>query len=107
MRPFWSGWRRSTCSSASIDRAIARIDSLERQGKGSPSAEQLAILTLEEQGKKPEARATAAVRPARSTRRSPELAGLDAALVAKDGKPAEADRILADFLKTLPIIRRW
>ena len=39
------------------DKAIARIDSLEEQGKGSPSAIQLAVLTLEEQDKRAEARA--------------------------------------------------
>ena len=84
-----------------FDRAIARIDALDRQGKGSPSAQQLAILTLEEQGKKPEARTR--LRAARAKYpRSPELAGLDAALVAKDSKPALADQILADFLKTAP-----
>ncbi len=83
------------------ERAIARIDLMTKQGKGSPSAEQLAVLTLEEQGKKPEARAR--LKAARTTYpASPELAGLDAALVAKDGKPAEADRILADFLKGSP-----
>jgi cellulose synthase operon protein C len=82
-------------------KAIARIDSMEQQGKGSPSAEQLAIMTLEEQGKKPEARARLERARARYPK-SPELAGLDAALVAKDNKPAEADRILAEFLKESP-----
>jgi cellulose synthase operon protein C len=89
------------------DRAIARIDSLDRQGKGTPSAQQLAILALEEQGKKSLARER--LRAARAKyARSSELAGLDAALVAKDGKPAEADKILADFLKgdaeNLPLV---
>ena len=62
-----------------FDRAIARIDALERQGKGTPSAQQLAILTLEEQGKKTEARTAAASGPrqvpceprARRARRGP------------------------------------
>ncbi len=83
------------------DRAIGRIDALRAKGKGSPSAERLAVLTLEEQGKKPEARAR--LRAARATYAlDPELAGLEAALVAKDGKPAQADQVLADFLKASP-----
>ncbi len=57
-----------------FDKAIARIDALEHQGKGSPSAEQLAILTLEEQGKKPEARARLEAARARYPQ-SAELAG--------------------------------
>jgi tetratricopeptide (TPR) repeat protein len=83
------------------DRAIARIDALDRKGKSTPSAQQLAILALEEQGKKAEARARLSAARAKYPR-SPELVGLEAALVAKDGKPAEADRILADFLKAAP-----
>ncbi len=83
------------------DKAIARVDSLEKQGKATPNALQLAILTLEEQNKKPEARAR--LEAARTKYpRSPELAGLEAALVAKDGKPADADRILAEFIKASP-----
>ena len=68
------------------DRALARVDALQAQGKGSPAAEQLAVLTLEEQGKKAEARSR--LRAARD--RYPDgadLAGLDAALLNKDGKP--------------------
>ena len=84
-----------------FDRAIDRINALQAKGNGSPSAEQLAVLTLEEQGKKPEARAR--LRAARvKYANSPELAGLDAALLAKDGKPAEADKMLALFLKGSP-----
>jgi len=83
------------------DRALARLDALRAQGKGSATAEQLGVLTLEEQGKKPEARSR--LRAARAQYpRSPELAGLDAALLAKDGKPSEADRALAEFLKVEP-----
>jgi predicted Zn-dependent protease len=80
------------------DRALARIDALRAQGKGSPTVEQLAVLTLEEQGKKSDARSR--LRAARTAYpRSPELAGLDAALLAKDGRPADADRVLEVFLK--------
>jgi predicted Zn-dependent protease len=80
------------------DRALARIDALRAQGKGSPTLEQLAVLTLEEQGKQPDARAR--LRAARAAYpRSPELVGLDAALLAKDGKPADADSVLERFLK--------
>ena len=38
------------------DRALTRLDDLRTQGKGRRDAEQLAVLTLEEQGKKAEAR---------------------------------------------------
>ncbi len=62
-----------------FEQAIARIDSLEKKGQGNPSSEQLAILTLEEQGKKPEARARLRAARARYAK-SAELAGLDAAL---------------------------
>jgi cellulose synthase operon protein C len=83
------------------DRALARIDALQSQGQGSPATEQLAVLALEEQGKKTEARSR--LRAART--RYPagaDLAALDAALVAKDGKPDQADRILAEFLAKEP-----
>jgi len=83
------------------DRALARIDALRAQGKGSATAEQLGILTLEEQGKKAEARARLGAARAQYPR-SPELAGLEAALLAKDGKPDLADRTLAEFLKVDP-----
>ena len=36
VRPFWFGWRRSTSSSAEFEQAIARIDSLDKQGQGQP-----------------------------------------------------------------------
>ena len=84
-----------------VDRAIARIDSLQKQGRGTPSAEYFAILALEEQGRKSEARARLKASRARFPQ-STELVGLEAALVAKDGNPAGADRILADFLKDHP-----
>ena len=83
------------------DRALARIDALRAQGKGSATAEQLGVLTLEEQGKKAEARSRLGAARAQYPR-SPELAGLEAALLAKDGKPAVADRVLAEFLKVDP-----
>ncbi len=83
------------------DRALERVDALQAQGKGSPAAEQLAVLTLEEQGKKAEARSRLA-RLAHAFPTAAELAGLDAALLAKDGKPAEADRVLAEFLAGQP-----
>ena len=83
------------------DRALARIDALQSQGKGSPATEQLGVLALEEQGKKAEARSR--LRSAR--KRYPDgadLVALDAALLAKDGKPDQADRILAEFLAGHP-----
>ena len=83
------------------DRALARIDALKAQGKESPAAEQLAVLTLEQQGKNGRGQVAASGGP----RRYPDgadLAGLDAALLNKDGKPAEADRVLAEFLVRQP-----
>jgi tetratricopeptide (TPR) repeat protein len=83
------------------DRAIERLDALQNQGKGSAATEQLAVLTLEEKGRKTEARA----RLAAARKRYPDgadLAGLDAALLAKDGKPEAADQILSEFLVRQP-----
>jgi cellulose synthase operon protein C len=78
-------------------RALARIDALNKDGKGSPSAERLAVLTLEEQGNLDAARAR--LRSARSQYpRSAELAGLEAALLTKQGKPNDADAVLEKFL---------
>ena len=83
------------------NRALERVDALQAQGKGSPATEQLGVLTLEDQGKKAEARSR--LRTARA--RFPDgadLAALNAALLNKDGKPAEADRVLEEFLGSHP-----
>ncbi len=83
------------------DRALARLEGLRAQGKGGEAAEQLSILILEENGKKAEARDR--LRAARSKyRQSPELAGLEASLLVRDGKPQEADKVLDDFLRDEP-----
>jgi cellulose synthase operon protein C len=83
------------------DKALKRIDALKAQGKGTPAIEQLAVLSLVEQGKKPDARLR--LKAARQQfPQAAELAGLEAALLAKDGKPAEADAVLANFLKAQP-----
>ena len=83
------------------DRALARIDALKSQGKGSVAVEALAVKTLENEDRKAEARSR--LRAARALYpQAAELAGLDAALLAKDGKPGEADRILAEFLPGQP-----
>ena len=79
------------------DSALARIDQLRAKGQGGPSAENLAVLTFEEQGKKAEA--WKLLREARAQYpRSAELAGLEAAIANRDGKPAEADRVLNEYL---------
>jgi tetratricopeptide (TPR) repeat protein len=83
------------------DRALARLEPLRAQGRGGAAAEQLAALTLEEQGKKAEARALIQAARAKYARNS-ELAGLEAALLVKDGKTAEADRVLEGFLSHQP-----
>lgn len=83
------------------DKALHRIDQLRKQGTGGPAAEQLAVLTLEEQGKKSEARAL--ILDARTRfPASSELAGLAAALLSKDQKHEDADRLLADFIGKNP-----
>ncbi len=83
------------------DRALSRLDAVRSQGTGGATAEQLAVLTLEEKGQKAEARAL--LKTARGQYpRSAELAGLEAALLVKDGKPAEADAALEQFLRAEP-----
>ena len=84
-----------------FDEAMAKIDQIRKQGKGDASAENLAVLVLEQQGKQDEARKLVAEARAKFPE-SAELAGLDAALKAKDGKPSDADKVLADFLSTHP-----
>ncbi len=79
------------------DSALARIDQLRAKGQGGPSAENLAVLTFEEQGKKAEA--WKLLREARTRYpKSAELAGLEAAIANRDGKPEEADRVLKEYL---------
>ena len=83
------------------ERALARVNAMKTQGENSPAAEQLAVLTLEQQGKSDEARSR--LRAARASfPDGADLAGLDAALLSKDGKPAQADRVLAEFLARQP-----
>ncbi|MDG3002996.1 tetratricopeptide repeat protein [Paludisphaera mucosa] len=80
-----------------LDEAMARIEGLRKSGQEPPAAENLAVLILEEQGKKDEARKR--LEEARTKfPRSSEIAGLYAALKANDRKPEEADKALAEFL---------
>ncbi len=83
------------------DNALKRVDALRAHGKGNPTTERLAVLTLLEQGKKPLAQARLGA-ARQQYPKSPELAGLEAALLAKDGKAAEADQALDQFLKGQP-----
>ena len=83
------------------DRAITRINALKTQGKESAAAEQLAVLTLEQQGKSEEAQSRLQTARAKFPDGA-DLAGLDAALLTKRGKPDLADRVLADFLVRQP-----
>jgi tetratricopeptide (TPR) repeat protein len=83
------------------DLALARIDKLRKEGRGGPGAENLAVLIYEEQGKKEEARRL--LRDARARfPKAAELAGLEAAMMTRDGQPAVADRILQKFLADDP-----
>jgi tetratricopeptide (TPR) repeat protein len=83
------------------DQALERLKPLRAQGRAGAAAEQLAVLTLQEQGKKAEARDL--IRQARSKYpRSSELAGLEAALLVKDDRPGDADAVLERFLRDEP-----
>src|SRR5208283_2347951 len=78
-----------------------QIDRLRASGQGGPAAENLAVLSYEELGKTDEARKL--LREARAQYpRSPELAGLDAAIHNKDGKPDLADQLLKEYLVADP-----
>ena len=85
--PQWScGWHRSMCSSAGTAGALARIEALRAQGKGNAAAEQLGVLTLEEQGKKAEARSRLAAARTQYPR-SPGLVGLKPPCSPRTGRP--------------------
>ncbi len=83
------------------DRALKRLDALAAEGKGGPPVEQVAVLTIEEQGKTDLARSRLVQARAKYPQ-SAELAALDAALLAKHEKPEAADRVLAEFLAKEP-----
>jgi predicted Zn-dependent protease len=81
--------------------AIQVIDEASRSDAAGPSAEQLAVLTLREHGRRDEAaRRLEAAR--RTYPDNADLAGLDAALRLDAGKPDEAEALLAAFLKDHP-----
>jgi tetratricopeptide (TPR) repeat protein len=79
------------------DVALARLKRLRERGKGGPGGEQLSVLIYEQLGKKDEARTLLRAARARYPKAA-DLAGLEAALANKDGKPAEADKVLEQFL---------
>lgn len=83
------------------EKALARLDKLRSAGLGNPSVEHLAVLILQEQDRKDEARKALDAARAKFPK-SEELVALDAALLAKEEKAKEADRILVDFLKDSP-----
>ncbi len=77
--------------------ALERIDRATAKGIGDAAFEQLAVLLIEERGEKPQARRR--LEQARKTYpKNPDLIGLEAALLVKDGKPDEAEQRLAAFL---------
>ncbi len=82
-------------------KAMREIEQLQSQSQAGPSAEQLAVLTLKEQGKTQEANQRLDAARTRYPD-SPELAGLDAALRLTSGHPDQAETVLADFLKAHP-----
>lgn len=80
---------------------LKRIESLRKEAQGGPSAEHLAVLTLQEQGKKDEARAALDAARKRFPD-SEELVGLDAAMLARSERKEDADKVLTEFLKRSP-----
>ncbi|MBV8487282.1 MAG: tetratricopeptide repeat protein [Planctomycetaceae bacterium] len=83
------------------DVALERLKRLRESGRGGPGAEQLSVLIYEQLGKKDEARNLLRAARARYPKAA-DLAGLEAALSSKDGKPAEADKLLEEFLAEDP-----
>ena len=81
--------------------ALKRVDWLVSKGKAGPAAENLAVLTLQELKREPEARKRLDEARARFPD-SPELAVLDAQWICKDGRPEDADKILSSFLAKVP-----
>ncbi len=83
------------------NQAMARIEELSQKADSGPAAEQLAVLTLRNQGRKEDAvRRLAAAR--QRFPQNADLAGLDAAM-RLDAKQAEAaEKLLADFLAAQP-----
>ena len=84
------------------DEALARIDRLRASGQGGPGHGESRRADLRRAGQDrrgPQAASRGAVR---GSPVPPELAGLDAAMQNKDGKPDEADRLLKEFLAEDP-----
>lgn len=83
------------------DEAMAEINALSQSADTGPAAEQLAILTLREQGRNEEA-----VRRLTAARRrfpdSADLVGLEAAMRLDVQQAEPADRLLAGFLANHP-----
>ncbi|WP_165072297.1 tetratricopeptide repeat protein [Paludisphaera rhizosphaerae] len=84
-----------------LEEAMARIDGLRKSGQAPAAAENLAVLILEQQGKKDEARKALADARAKYPEAS-EIVSLDASFKVKDKQPAEADAVLAAFLAAHP-----
>ncbi|MCA1686304.1 MAG: tetratricopeptide repeat protein, partial [Planctomycetia bacterium] len=83
------------------EQALRRIEALRAGGQGGTAAEHLAVLTLLDLKRTKEAgEALAAAR--RRYPESEELVGLEAALLIKNEKPKEADRVLAEYLEREP-----
>ncbi len=83
------------------DRALKRIAALRSRGEGGTTGEHLAVLILMDQGKSKDAFET--LRAAREKfPKSDDLVGLEAALLSKEKKPKDADKVLSDFLVNDP-----
>ena len=76
------------------DRALARLERAAVAGQGGPDRRAARRPDARGEGQEGRGPRAARRRPAASIRRSAELAGLEAALLVKDGKPEEADAVL-------------
>lgn len=83
------------------EQALSRIEKLRASGQGGSSAEHLSVMTLIREKKDKEAFETLTAARKRMPE-SEELVGLEAALLSRDGKPKDADRVLADFIARNP-----
>lgn len=83
------------------DAALQRINRVRAGGQGGTAAEHLAVLTLLDMNKKDDAYKLLA-EGRKKFPDSDDLAGLEAAMLIKDGKPREADQTLVDFLARHP-----
>jgi predicted Zn-dependent protease len=84
-----------------VDGGLKRIAQLRASGQGGPAVEHLAVLTLNQANRGPEAQKLLD-EARRRYPQSGELVALDAALKLKADRVEQADQVLAEFLKRSP-----